>query len=132
MTQVELRDVARVDLALPPIGGWGPTLGPDHLDPAQAAEAVAAVGATWAVPVHWGTFWGVGLRQVAPRQHEQLFVTPGRRFADALAALDARGIGTATTAVLPAPGRRVELGHLTWGTGQVTLAPAAAPGRMAR
>lgn len=99
---VDLRDVDRVDLALPPIGGWGPTLGPEHLDPTQAAEAVAAVGATWALPVHWGTFWGTGLRRVAPRRHEHLFVTPGQRFAEAL--------GDTAVAVLPAHGERVDLG----------------------
>ena len=98
---VELSDVGRVDLALPPIGGWGPTLGLDHLDPVQAAEAVGTVGATWALPVHWGTFWGTGLRRVAPRTHQHLFVTPGRRFAEAL--------GDGTVALLPAHGERVDL-----------------------
>jgi len=99
---LDLDDVGSVDLALPPIGGWGPTLGPEHLDPAQAAAAVAAVGATWALPVHWGTFWATGLRRVAPGRHERLFVTPGERFAEAL--------GGEAIAVLPAHGERVDLG----------------------
>ena len=30
-----------VDVALLPVWGWGPTLGPGHLDPQRAAEAVA-------------------------------------------------------------------------------------------
>ena len=34
-----------VDLALVPVGGWGPSLGPGHLDPVRAAEAVQLVGA---------------------------------------------------------------------------------------
>lgn len=34
-------DVDAVDLAVVPIGGWGPTLGDEHLDPEEAAMAVA-------------------------------------------------------------------------------------------
>ena len=97
----DMRDVDPVDLALTPVGGWGPSLGPHHMDPVEAAEAVRRVGATWAVPVHWGTFWPLGLRRLGRRVHEHHFVTPGQRFADAV-----RG---ATTAVLPAPGERVHL-----------------------
>jgi L-ascorbate metabolism protein UlaG (beta-lactamase superfamily) len=44
-----------VDLAVVPVGGWGPRLSPGHMDPAQAALACATVGARWALPVHWGT-----------------------------------------------------------------------------
>lgn len=40
-----------VDLALVPIGGWGPSLGTHHVDPAQAVDAVAEVGARWVLPV---------------------------------------------------------------------------------
>jgi L-ascorbate metabolism protein UlaG (beta-lactamase superfamily) len=81
----DLVDVASVDLALVPIGGWGPTLPDTHLSPETAAEAVRRVGATYALPVHWGTFWPVGLARLAPGNHEQLFVSPGARFAAALA-----------------------------------------------
>ncbi len=80
-------DVDPVDLALVPIGGWGPTLGHEHLDPEQAAEAVRAVGSRWALPVHHGTFWPVGLRRVHRANHHRLFVTPGPRFAEAVARL---------------------------------------------
>ncbi|GAB6903541.1 MBL fold metallo-hydrolase [Kineosporia succinea] len=44
-----------VDVALVPIGGWGPRLSGGHMDPVQAAEACARVGARVAIPVHWGT-----------------------------------------------------------------------------
>lgn len=91
-----------VDLALVPVGGWGPTLGEEHLDPAGAAEAVARVGARWAVPLHWGTFWPLGLEMVARDRHHHLFVTPGERFADAMQGRDAE-------AVVLAPGQRVVL-----------------------
>lgn len=97
----DMRDVDPVDLALPPVGGWGPSLGSGHMDPAEAAEAVDRVGATWAVPVHWGTFWPMGLRRVDPRRHERLFVSPGSRFSEA--------VGDRTRALLPEPGQRVLL-----------------------
>ena len=94
--------VRSVDLALVPVGGWGPTLGEEHLDPPEAAEAVSLVGARWAVPLHWGTFWPVGLEMVARDRHHHLFVTPGERFAEAMA-------DRAAEAVVLAPGQRVEL-----------------------
>ncbi|MBT0772029.1 MBL fold metallo-hydrolase [Kineosporia sp. J2-2] len=45
----------RIDLAVVPIGGWGPKLSGGHMDPDQAARACALIGARAAVPVHWGT-----------------------------------------------------------------------------
>jgi L-ascorbate metabolism protein UlaG (beta-lactamase superfamily) len=44
-----------IDLALVPVGGWGPRLSRGHMDPSQAARACAVAGARMAVPVHWGT-----------------------------------------------------------------------------
>ena len=43
-----------IDLALIPVGGWGPRLSGGHMDPVQAARACVTVGARAAVPVHWG------------------------------------------------------------------------------
>jgi L-ascorbate metabolism protein UlaG (beta-lactamase superfamily) len=96
--------VAPVDLALVPIGGWGPTLGDGHMSPEHGAESVARVGATWSIPVHWGTFWPVGLERLMPRNHHNLFVTPGDRFVEAV-----RDQHVATEVVMPAPGERVVL-----------------------
>ena len=36
----DMAEVPPVDLALVPVGGWGPTLGPLHMDPDEGAEAV--------------------------------------------------------------------------------------------
>jgi L-ascorbate metabolism protein UlaG (beta-lactamase superfamily) len=47
---------ASVHVALLPVSGWGPTLGPGHLDPARAATAAGLILPTVAVPIHWGTF----------------------------------------------------------------------------
>ena len=52
-----MRDLAPVDVALLPIWGWGPKLGPGHLDPKRAAEALTLLRPRIAVPIHWGTFW---------------------------------------------------------------------------
>ena len=75
----EMGGFGPLDLALIPVGGWGPTLhAHEHLDAAGAAEALRRVRASWAVPVHWGTFWPVGMGRV--RQH--MFHEPGGRFAE--------------------------------------------------
>jgi L-ascorbate metabolism protein UlaG (beta-lactamase superfamily) len=46
----------RVDIALLPVWGWGPSLGPGHLDPERAGQAVAIVRPRVVIPIHWGTF----------------------------------------------------------------------------
>ncbi|MDF1606226.1 MBL fold metallo-hydrolase [Nocardioides sp. YIM 152315] len=98
----DMREVGPVELALVPVGGWGPTLEDGHMDPVAGAAAVARVGAHVAVPVHWGTFWPLGLRRVARANHQRLFVTPGARFVQALAEA-----APTTRAVLAWPGDRV-------------------------
>src|SRR6185503_2691890 len=45
-----------LDLALLPVWGWGPRLGPGHLDPVGAAEALTLLRPRIAVPIHWGTY----------------------------------------------------------------------------
>lgn len=94
-------DIGPIDVALVPVGGWGPTLGRHHLDPEQAAEAVRRVGARYAIPIHYGTFWPTGLRAVAPEQFRRKCVDPGRRFAAAL--------GTAAQPHVLVPGSSVEI-----------------------
>jgi L-ascorbate metabolism protein UlaG (beta-lactamase superfamily) len=47
----------RLDIALVPIWGWGPSLGPGHLDPRRAAEALRLLRPRLAVPIHWGTYY---------------------------------------------------------------------------
>jgi L-ascorbate metabolism protein UlaG (beta-lactamase superfamily) len=90
-----------VDLALVPVGGWGPSLGPGHLDPERAAEAVRRVGARVAVPVHFGTFWPIGCDWLKP----ELFLPPGEEFKKAMAEVD-----PAVRVDLLAPGESTEVG----------------------
>ena len=51
-----MSELAPVDVALLPVSGWGPRLGPGHLDPARAAESLRLLRPKVAVPIHWGTF----------------------------------------------------------------------------
>jgi L-ascorbate metabolism protein UlaG (beta-lactamase superfamily) len=51
----EMAELAPLDLALLPIAGWGPRLGPGHLDPDRAARAAALIRPRLVVPIHWGT-----------------------------------------------------------------------------
>ncbi len=102
--RADFADVGAVDLAAVPIGGWGPTLGDEHLDPEEAVAAVAAVGARWAVAVHYGTYWPLALRRLKPANHHRLFVTPPQRFHRAAAET-----GLAAVTLTPAFGERVVL-----------------------
>ncbi|MEV6126141.1 MBL fold metallo-hydrolase [Streptomyces violaceusniger] len=68
--------VGECDVALLPVGGWGPYLGPGHLDAGRAAQALARLGARCAVPVHYGTYWPIGMDAIRP--HE--FHAPGDDF----------------------------------------------------
>lgn len=70
--------VGPCDVALLPVGGWGPRLGSGHLNPARAAIALAQLSARAAVPIHFGTFCPVGLH-VRPGPW---FRHPGREFSE--------------------------------------------------
>lgn len=84
----------RVDVALLPIWGWGPALGPGHLDPAAAARAAALVAPEIVVPIHWGTFLPLGTH----RRHAAVLREPAEAFAAQVAGA-APGVRVATLAV---------------------------------
>jgi L-ascorbate metabolism protein UlaG (beta-lactamase superfamily) len=94
-----MRDLAPMDVALLPVGGWGPRLGPGHLDPDRAAEALRLLRPRVAIPIHWGTYLRLGLSRDARTLHE-----PAERFGRRAAVLapevDVRVL---------APGERLEL-----------------------
>jgi len=81
-----MSELGRIDLALVPIWGWGPSLGRGkHMDPERAAEALALVRPRVAVPIHWGTYHPLhlGLRE-APRylsEPPDRFVAAARKVA---------------------------------------------------
>ncbi len=55
-----------LDAAMLPVWGWGPTLGPGHMNPKKAAEALGLLAPRIAVPIHWGTLYPLGLRRTRP------------------------------------------------------------------
>jgi L-ascorbate metabolism protein UlaG (beta-lactamase superfamily) len=50
-----MEDLGPVDVALLPVAGWSPKLGPGHMDAERAARAAALLRPRVAVPIHWGT-----------------------------------------------------------------------------
>ena len=73
----------RLDVALLPIGGWGPCLGSGHLDPLRAAKALQLVRPRLAVPVHWGVLHPLGVGWMSLRY----LTEPPRAFAGLVAEL---------------------------------------------
>ena len=97
----EMADLAGVDLALLPVWGWGPRLGPGHMDPERAADALRVIRPRAAVPIHWGTLWPLGMGRVMPHRLER----PPLEFAEAAArkAPDVKMLLTAPTQTVPIP-----------------------------
>lgn len=59
-----MAELGALDVALIPVWGWGRSLGPGHLNPDRAAQAVGLLRPTLALPIHWGTLhpFGTGIR----------------------------------------------------------------------
>ncbi len=91
---------APIDLALVPVGGWGPRLSQGHLDPVEAARVCAAVGVRFAVPVHWGTLHAPASQRLPPGWMDRA----GPAFVAAVARLD-----TPCTPVLLRPGQQAAI-----------------------
>lgn len=71
------------DVALLPVAGWGPQLGPGHMDPLDAARAAGLIQPRLAIPVHWGTLLPIGLA----RRYRMRLQDPPRLFAEHVARL---------------------------------------------
>jgi L-ascorbate metabolism protein UlaG (beta-lactamase superfamily) len=56
-----MADLAPIDVALLPIAGWGPTLGPGHMGVAEAVESLDLLRPRIVVPIHWGSLVPVGM-----------------------------------------------------------------------
>ena len=84
----------------------GPTLAEGHLDADAAAQAVTLVGARWAVPVHWGTFWPAGLQHVA-RCNDAAVHDTGAAVREALAGTEVEPVAAARGAGRRAANRYV-------------------------
>jgi L-ascorbate metabolism protein UlaG (beta-lactamase superfamily) len=95
-----MAELAPVDIALLPVWGWGPSLGPGHLDPVRAALAVGLLRPRLAVPVHWGTLVVPGLARTA--RMRRLLIDPPLEFAAGVLAS-----GHDTEVVVAQPGEDV-------------------------
>jgi L-ascorbate metabolism protein UlaG (beta-lactamase superfamily) len=60
----EMETLGPLDVALVPIWGWGPSLGPGHMNPYSAVDAVLMLRPSVVIPIHWGTYFPMqsGLR----------------------------------------------------------------------
>jgi L-ascorbate metabolism protein UlaG (beta-lactamase superfamily) len=67
-----MAELAPLAAALLPIWGWGPVLGPGHLDPREAARALSLLRPELVIPIHWGTLLAVGFG----RRHAHLLRDP--------------------------------------------------------
>ena len=92
----DMERIGPVDLACLPVAGWGPKLGPGHLDPTRAAEAARRISAKVAIPIHWGTLWPIGMGSPP--------TDPPERFR-----AEARTIAPGTTVEVLPPGGTLEL-----------------------
>jgi L-ascorbate metabolism protein UlaG (beta-lactamase superfamily) len=96
-----------LDIALIPVWGWGPYLGPGHMDPYQAAQALQLLQPKVAVPIHWGTFFPYGFRWVIPR----ILSNPPRAFSNY-----AERLAPQVKVHILSPGKKLRLdwgGHIT-------------------
>ena len=101
-----------LDAALLPVAGWGPALGPGHMDAAAAAKAAALIRPRVAVPIHWGTYRPLFARR------GPWFVDPPRAFA----ARVAEEAAEVEVAVLD-PGGVARAVSLEQSDGRATVAP---------
>ena len=97
----EMAALGPIDVALLPVAGWGPVLGPGHMDPLQAARALRLIRPKIAIPIHWGTFAPVGLHL----RHWPYLVSPPLDFVE-----HARDIAPDVDVVVLAPGDSLNLG----------------------
>ena len=73
----------RLDVALLPVSGWGSRVGPGHLDPRRAVEALRLLRPRVAVPIHWGTYAPIAVAGV----RSGAMASAAKRFRELAAAL---------------------------------------------
>jgi L-ascorbate metabolism protein UlaG (beta-lactamase superfamily) len=103
MRNLPMPESGGLDLALLPVWGWGPNLGPGHMDPGRAAQAAQLLNPRAAVPIHWGTFFPIGMSTVLPSA-QALLAQPPLQF---LEAVDDLNLGTEVVVVEPGSKFRV-------------------------
>jgi len=79
MASLPMPESTGLDMALLPVWGWGPNLGPGHMDPVRAVDALKLLEPAAAMPIHWGTLFPRGMRRVLPSSTE-LLTRPPQQF----------------------------------------------------
>lgn len=90
MADLAAADSGEIDVALLPVWGWGPNLGPGHMNPARAVDAIELLAPRYSIPIHWGTLFPYGLRVLRPSLGA-LLEQPPREFAELAARREAPG-----------------------------------------
>ncbi len=103
MATLPMPESAGLDVALLPVWGWGPNLGPGHMNPQHAAAALDLLHPRVAVPIHWGTLFPSALKSTLPGA-SQLLTQPPIQFAE----LAAAG-GSGTRVAVTQPGTEVQV-----------------------
>ena len=79
-----------LEIALLPIWGWGHKLGPGHMDPRGAAQAAAMLRPDLTVPIHWGTYFPIGMKGIRGRLLEKPVVAFDRQMVEIAPELESR------------------------------------------
>jgi L-ascorbate metabolism protein UlaG (beta-lactamase superfamily) len=58
-----MRKLGPIDIALMPIADWGPVLGPGHMGPAAAVDALRLIRLHVVIRIHWGSLVPLGLHR---------------------------------------------------------------------
>lgn len=96
-----MAQLAPLTAALLPVWGYGTSLGPGHLDPGRAAEALALLRPRVAIPIHWGTLFPLHRGRAGHR----LLTQPPLDFAR-----HAERVAPDVQVAILAPGERLALG----------------------
>lgn len=92
-----------LEVATLPIWGWGHKLGPGHMDPRGAAIAAATLRPKLTVPIHWGTYFPIGMKGV----RGALLEKPARAFEKQMSEiapdLEVRVLNPGETLLRPGP-----------------------------
>ena len=89
-----------IDLAFMPVWGWGPNLGPGHMNPQRAAESLRLIEPGIAIPIHWGGLHPVGMSKMMQLRH--LLDRPPLDFAE-----QAAEIAGSTKVIVLNPGEQI-------------------------
>lgn len=76
MANLPLPEAHGLDVALLPVWGWGPNLGPGHMNPQRAAEALELLNPRIAIPIHWGTLFPGAMKTALPGAADLLSQPP--------------------------------------------------------